>query len=194
MAYWNKKRDEDDPQRPEPPLNPAPSVQREPPPTSSFTARRPDEMTARSAALIGKSLVLVGKVSGKEDLIVDGRIEGDIELPENCLTVGAAGHVQGSIRAREIVVFGSVHGNLEAVEKVQIRRNARVIGDMRTARPVIEEEAYFKGNVETIRAEAVKVPPQRPHASDAAQRTPASESPQQPTLPNAVPPTGETRR
>jgi cytoskeletal protein CcmA (bactofilin family) len=136
----------------------------------------------RSAALIGKSLVLTGKISGREDLIVDGRIEGDIDLPENCLTVG---DVQGSIRAREIVIYGAVHGNMEAVEKVQIRRNARVVGDMRTARPVIEEEAYFKGNIETVRAEAPKAPPQRAQAS---------EGPQQPSLPNATPPAGETRR
>ena len=139
----------------------------------------------RSSALIGKSLVLTGKISGREDLIIDGRIEGDIELPENCLTVGAGGHVQGSIRAREIVIFGAVHGNMEAVERVQIRRNARVIGDMRTARPVIEEEAYFKGNIETVRAEAPKAAPQR---------VPAGETPQQPTLPNATPSAGETRR
>ena len=166
----------------------------------------------RSAALIGKSLVLTGKISGREDLIIDGRIEGDIDLPENCLTVGAGGHVQGAIRAREIIIFGAVHGNMEAVEKVQIRRNARVIGDMRTARPVIEEEAYFKGNIETVRADAPKAPPQRPQtaeapqrtqapegpqrtqASEGSQRTQASEGPHQPTLPNAIPPTGESRR
>lgn len=148
----------------------------------------------RSAALIGKSLVLTGKISGREDLIVDGRIEGDIDLPENCLTVGAGGHVQGSIRAREIVIFGAVHGNLEAVEKVQIRRNARVVGDMRTARPVIEEEAYFKGNIETVRAEAPKAPPQRAQSGELAQRAAAADAPQQPTLPNAIPPSGETRR
>ncbi len=148
----------------------------------------------RSAALIGKSLVLTGKISGREDLIIDGRIEGDVDLPENCLTVGAGGHVQGSIRAREIVIFGAVHGNMEAVEKVQIRRNARVIGDMRTARPVIEEEAYFKGNIETVRAEAPKAPPQRPQPAEGPQRNQPGDGPQQPTLPNAVPPTGETRR
>jgi cytoskeletal protein CcmA (bactofilin family) len=185
MAYWNKKRDEDDLQRPDPPLTPASGVQRETLPTSTYPARRPEELMTRSSALIGKSLVLTGKISGREDLIIDGRIEGDIDLPENCLTVGAAGHVQGAIRAREIVIFGAVHGNMEAVEKVQIRRNARVIGDIRTARPVIEEEAYFKGNIETVRAEAPKAPPQRPQAA---------EGPQQPSLPNATPPAGETRR
>jgi cytoskeletal protein CcmA (bactofilin family) len=80
---------------------------------------------------------------------------------------------------------------MEAVEKVQIRRNARVIGDMRTARPMIEEEAYFKGNIETVRPEAPKAPPQRAQAAEPAQQ-PAL--PQQPTLPNATSPSGETRR
>lgn len=185
MAYWNKKRDDDMPLRPEPAPAPASSVQREAIPTSTYPTRRPEEMMTRSAALIGKSIVLTGKVSGREDLIVDGRIEGDIDLPENCLTVGAGGHVQGAIRAREVIIYGAVHGNMEAVEKVQIRRNARVIGDMRTARPVIEEEAYFKGNIETVRAEAPKAPPQRVQAAEA---------PQQPSLPNVTPSAGETRR
>jgi cytoskeletal protein CcmA (bactofilin family) len=127
--------------------------------------------------LIGKSLILTGKISGREDLLVDGRIEGDVDLPENKLTVGAGGHVQGSIRAREVVVFGTVHGNMEAVEKVEIKRNARVLGDMRTARPVIEEEAYFKGNIETVRAEPPKTGLQRA----------ASEAPGQPALPAGAP-------
>ena len=128
-------------------------------------------------ALIGKSLILAGKISGREDLIVDGRIEGDVDLPENKLTVGAGGHVQGGIRAREVVVYGTVHGNMEAAEKVEIKRNARVLGDMRTARPVIEEEAYFKGNIETVRVEQPKL---------AAQRPAATEPPLQPALPNAA--------
>lgn len=185
MAYWNKKREDDMPERPEPTALPVSSVQREAIPTPTHPTRRPEELMTRSSALIGKSLVLTGKISGREDLVIDGRIEGDIELPENCLTVGAGGHIQGSIRAREIIIYGAVQGNMEAVEKVQIRRNARVIGDMRTARPVIEEEAYFKGNIETVRAEAPKAPPQRGQAAEA---------PQQPTLPNTTPSAGETRR
>jgi len=121
----------------------------------------------RSGALIGKTLILTGKLNGREDLAIDGRVEGDIELPENCLTVGAGGQIVGSIRAREIVVYGAVQGNLEALERVQIKRNARVVGDVRTARPVIEEEAYFKGNIETLRAEPAKQTPRAP-ASEAA--------------------------
>jgi cytoskeletal protein CcmA (bactofilin family) len=112
--------------------------------------------STRTAASIGKSLVVKGHITGKEDLVIDGRLEGDVELPENRLTVGQTGHVQGGIRAREIIVIGTVQGNLEASERVEIKKNARVIGDLKAMRPVIEDEAYFKGNVETIRVDAPK--------------------------------------
>jgi cytoskeletal protein CcmA (bactofilin family) len=128
-----------------------------------------DTMTARAGAIIGKSLVLTGHITGREDLVVDGRIEGDVELPENRLTVGPGGHVQGGIKAREIVIYGTVQGNLEAGERVEIKKNARVIGDLRATRPVIEDEAYFKGNVETIRVDPPKQPVQpAPQAAAAA--------------------------
>lgn len=181
---WNKPKKDDQPPRPEPAQPAIPAPAREAIPTSTYPSRRPDEAVARGAALIGKSLVLTGKISGREDLVVDGRVEGDVELPENKLTVGAGGHVQGGIRAREVVVYGTVHGNMEAAEKVEIKRNARVLGDMRTARPVIEEEAYFKGNIETVRAEAPKA---------AVQRAPAPEPPVQPALPNATLPHAEAK-
>jgi cytoskeletal protein CcmA (bactofilin family) len=109
--------------------------------------------------VIGKSVTVTGKVSGKEDLLIDGRLDGDVELLENRLTVGPTGQVHGGVRAREIVVFGAVQGNLEASERVEIKKNARVVGDLRAQRPVIEDEAYFKGNVETIRVDPPKQAP-----------------------------------
>jgi cytoskeletal protein CcmA (bactofilin family) len=184
---WNRSsRKEELPPRPEPAPAGAPGgPAREAIPTSAYSSRRSEEPTTRTAALVGKSLVVTGKISGKEDLVVDGRVEGDIDLPENCLTVGNGGHVQGAVRAREIVVYGAVQGNMEASERIQIRRSARVVGDLRTARPVIEEEAYFKGNIETVRTEKV-VAQQRPAAGEA----PA----QQASLPNAAPAFGDPRR
>lgn len=103
--------------------------------------------------MIGKTLTLHGQLSGREDLVIDGRVEGDIELFENRLTVGAGGHVHGGVKAREIVVFGTVNGNLEAAERIEIKKNAKVVGDLRSARFIIEDEAYFKGNIDTIRPE-----------------------------------------
>ena len=174
-TMWNKPKKDDLSARPEPAQTAAPSPAREAIPTSAYPSRRPDEAVTRGGALIGKSLILSGKISGREDLVVDGRIEGDVDLPENKLTVGAGGHVQGGIRAREVVVYGTVHGNTEAVEKVEIKR---------TARPVIEEESYFKGNIETVRAEAAKT---------AVPRPPVPEPPLQPALPNATPAQAEAR-
>ncbi len=127
---------------------------------NAYSGRRVEEATIRAAAAIGKSIVVKGTITGKEDLLVDGRVDGDIELPEHRLTVGAGGHVHGGVKAREIVIYGTVQGNLEASERVEIKKNARVLGDLRAQRPVIEDEAYFKGNVETIRVEQPKPAPQ----------------------------------
>jgi len=137
---------------------------------NTYASRSPEYGSTRSTAMIGKSLVLKGTIQGKEDLVIDGRLDGDVELPEHRLTVGQTGHVQGSIKAREIVILGSVQGNLEASERVEIKKNARVVGDLRAMRPVIEDEAYFKGNVETIRVDApkpaVKAAAAAPHAAE----------------------------
>lgn len=170
---WNRGKREDEPSLRQAPIVPDPVREREVTPAPAYsTPRRYEEPSTRAAAVIGKSLQINGRVTGKEDLVVDGRVEGDVDLPENRLTVGAGGHVQGGIKAREIVVYGSVHGNLEAVERVEIKRNARVVGDLRTARPVIEDEAYFKGSVETVRADTPKASV-KAAAAPAAVSTPA---------------------
>ncbi len=155
---WNRKKEEDIPARPSTPSQSYAESQRESLPMSTQPVRSMEYGT-RAAATLGKTLVVHGRIQGKEDLLIDGRLEGDVDLPENRLTVGASGHVQGGIRAREIVILGSVQGNLEASDRVEIKKNARVVGDLRAARPVIEDEAYFKGSVETIRVEAPKPAP-----------------------------------
>lgn len=162
---WNRsKKDDEASSRP---ATPAPSQSdygREAIPTSSYAARQGEFSATRTVATIGKTLVMKGQIRGQEDLIIDGRLEGDVDLPENRLTVGVTGHVQGSVRAREIVILGTVQGNMEASERVEIKKNAKVIGDLKAQRPVIEDEAYFKGNVETIRVDkpAPKQPPTPP--------------------------------
>lgn len=189
---WNRSKREDE----EPPVRsapPAPEAARESfAAPAAYPARRAiEDAPTRAAAVIGKSLVVSGEITGKEDLLVDGRVEGDIELLENRLTVGVGGHVEGSIRAREIVIYGVVHGNMEAGERVEIRKNAKVIGDLRASRPVIEDEAYFKGNVETIRVDQPK-PAARPAAAAAA-AAPAA-APAAPTPAPAPASSPETRR
>ncbi len=150
-------------------------------PMATHPTRAAEFGSVRSGALIGKSLEITGKIRGAEDLVIDGKLEGDVELPEHRLTVGPSGVLHGKIRAREIVVYGSVQGNLEASERVEIKKHAKVVGDLKAQRPVIEDEAYFKGNVETIRAEMPKPAPAQPQATAAAAS--AQAAPVQATLP-----------
>lgn len=137
---------------------------------ATHPTRTADFGTVRSGALIGKSLTITGEIRGEEDLVIDGKLEGDVDLPQHRLTIGPSGVLQGKIRAREIVVYGTVQGNLHASERVEIKKHAKVIGDLKAQRPVIEDEAYFKGNVETVRAEAPKtaVPAAAPAPAQAA--------------------------
>jgi len=179
---WNRSKREEEPQLRQAPQEPA----REAIPTSTYPTRRVEEATTRAAAVIGKTIMVQGTISGKEDLLVDGRLDGDIDLPENRLTVGPGGHIEGRIRAREIVIHGVVQGNLEASERVEIRKNAKVIGDLKACRPVIEDEAYFKGNVETIRVDPPKQAKPAP--------TPAPAPATVPPAPVIVPPPPESRR
>jgi cytoskeletal protein CcmA (bactofilin family) len=123
-------------------------------------------------AILGKSVILKGQLYGREDVTIDGEVEGTVELQEHRLTVGPTGKVVATIKAREIVVLGTVEGNIETREKIEIRKEAKVVGDIRTARIVIEDGAFFKGSVDIVRAEAPKpaaVPPKpQPVASTAA--------------------------
>lgn len=162
---------------------------------ATHPARSAEFGSVRSGALIGKSLEITGKIRGAEDLVIDGKLEGDVELPDHRLTIGASGVLHGKIRAREIVVFGTVQGNLEATERVEIRKHAKVIGDLKAQRPVIEDEAYFKGNVETVRAETPKpapAPAQTSAAAASAQGAPAQAS--APPAPAAASAKAENRK
>jgi cytoskeletal protein CcmA (bactofilin family) len=105
-------------------------------------------------AVLGKSVIVKGQIFSREDLTIDGEVEGTVELQEHRLTVGPNGKVTATIKAREIVVIGSVNGNVEASDKIDIRKEAKLVGDIRTARIVIEDGAYFKGNIDIIRTPA----------------------------------------
>jgi len=123
-------------------------------------------------------VVLKGQIYGREDVTIDGEVEGTVELQEHRLTIGPNGKVVATIKAREIVVIGTVQGNIETREKIEIRKDAKVVGDIRTARIVIEDGAYFKGSIDIVRAEAPKpaaVPPKpQPVASAATSSSPAA--------------------
>ena len=83
-------------------------------------------------------------------------MEGTIELQEHRLTIGPNGKVHSNIKAREVVILGNVQGNGEATDKLEIRKDARLVGDIKTARIVIEDGAYFKGSIDTVKPEPAK--------------------------------------
>ena len=95
-----------------------------------------------------------GEISGNEDLYVDGTVEGLIHLDDRKLTVGISAKVTADVIAREIVVYGSVKGNLRATDKIEIKKDGSVVGDLTTARIMIEDGAYFKGAIEIDRQSA----------------------------------------
>jgi cytoskeletal protein CcmA (bactofilin family) len=99
-------------------------------------------------ATIGKSLVVKGEVSGSESLYIDGKVEGTINLPGNRVTVGRNGQVAANIMAREIVVLGKVRGNCQASDRVDIRSEGSLTGDVVAARISIEDGAFFKGGID----------------------------------------------
>src|SRR5580693_4251364 len=171
---WNRRKDE------EFALKPASA-----PPTSSALAKEGIPMSTLpgrvnephfdnprgGSAVLGKSVIVKGQIFSREDLTIDGEVEGTVELQEHRLTVGPNGKVLAAIKAREIVVLGTIHGNVEASEKIDIRKEAKLEGDIKTARIVIEDGAYFKGNIDIIRAEAPRpaaVPAPKPQATAAA--------------------------
>ena len=139
------------PGEPERPAAPAPAI------TSSAVsepapAPRPVATTTADQATIGKSLVIKGEVTGSESLYIDGRVEGSINLSGNRVTVGRNGVVSANINAREIVVLGKVRGNLTASDRVDIRSDGSLTGDVVAARISIEDGAFFKGGIDIRKA------------------------------------------
>jgi cytoskeletal protein CcmA (bactofilin family) len=102
----------------------------------------------REAAAIGPSIAIVGDVVGEEDLTILGKVEGKIDLPKNCVTVGQSGRVKADIHARVVSVAGEVHGNLVASEQILIRRTATMLGNLTAPRVGLEDGCCFRGSVE----------------------------------------------
>jgi cytoskeletal protein CcmA (bactofilin family) len=175
---WNNKRREDESTpkvAPTPPV--APELKKEGLPVSTAPIKTAEYEPNRGAASIGKSVTIKGQIFSREDLIVDGEIEGAIELNEHRLTVGPNGRVRAGIKAREIVVLGTIDGNVEALDKIDIRKDAKLVGDIKTARIIIEDGAYFKGSIDIVKNETPKVAPPRPQAAAAGSTTYAQPAP-----------------
>jgi cytoskeletal protein CcmA (bactofilin family) len=107
-------------------------------------------------ANIGQSLFIKGEVSGSEDLTVDGRVEGRIDLKDHNLTIGPNGRVHAEIHAKNIVIVGEVTGNVVADEKVDLTDSARLVGDIRAPRISISDGAQLKGSVDMVQGQGEK--------------------------------------
>lgn len=168
MSLFGKNRDDRSsmgkrPAAPDPWGTPAP-VAPEPPAEARPRVEKPTRASAGGEmANIGKSISIKGDLSGNEDLVVEGSVEGRIELPNNQLTIGANGNVKADISAKSVVVVGKVAGNVTGVERVQIEATGSVQGDVRTPRLVVQEGATLNGSVEMGPARSAS------HASHASQ-------------------------
>jgi cytoskeletal protein CcmA (bactofilin family) len=189
---WNRRKEEEQPapkpaaaQTPAQPAKPQPAKEAIPMstvpsrPTESFDAPRTGN------AVLGKSVMVKGQILSREDLTIDGEVEGTIEMQEHRLTIGPNGKVRASVKAREVIVLGTLHGNVETGDRIDIRKEAKLVGDIRTARIVIEDGAYFKGNVDIVRAEVPRPaaaasaasPSMTPSAAGPRPQAPATSSP-----------------
>lgn len=149
---------------------PAQSFQRSSEPASDPSAfSRPGTTGARSLACIGSSLEIKGRITADEDLQIDGKVEGPISVRGHRLTVGRSGQLTSEVASRELVVFGKVTGNINAADRVEIKKDGAVIGDIQTARISIEDGAIFKGRIEIDRpgSKPASVPALRPEPAGA---------------------------
>ena len=122
--------------------------------TISTPAPRPDAghtRTMESNVNIGKSVVIKGELNGSEDLTIEGQVEGTIQLKEHVLTIGANGKIKAQVFAKSVIVLGEVTGNVTASDKVEIRDNGAVDGDIVSPRVAIAETAHFRGSVDMQR-------------------------------------------
>src|SRR5262245_45222664 len=176
---WNKRREEEAPKSytpPAPAAKPAPPVQQpvvEPKKETSPVSMPAGRFEPNSnAATIGKAVKINGQIHSKEDLFVDGDVEGTVEAPDHKLTIGPNGTVHATIKAREVVALGTIQGNVEAADKIEIKKEARLVGDIRTSRIIIEDGAYFKGSIDIVKQEPKAAP--KPQPVPAAAPAPAA--------------------
>jgi cytoskeletal protein CcmA (bactofilin family) len=118
---------------------------------ASPPAPRTPPAAAQGSTSIGRSVTIKGEIRSAEDLLIDGQMEGRLDLGQNRLVVGPNGQVRASIAAREVDVQGVVNGNVEASERIILRKNSKLVGDLKMTSVVIEDGAYFKGSIDITR-------------------------------------------
>jgi cytoskeletal protein CcmA (bactofilin family) len=159
------------------PSGQGPAVSAQPPamgsPAAGPVARGPETESKRhmekDLVNIGKSVVIKGELNGSEDLTIEGHVEGKIELRDHVLTIGPNGKIKSQVFAKAVIILGQVTGNVTATEKVDIRDNGSVEGDLISPRVAIAEGAHFRGSIDMQR----KAETARPAATPAAETKPA---------------------
>ena len=136
-----------------PPATPTPASPNIRPTTQDLPKAEPtmnasNPTTSGGRAVIGASTVVKGEISGEEDLLVEGRVEGKIELRQNVVTVGAKGRLAAEVHAASIYIEGEVDGDLTAEDQIVVRKNGRVRGDLVAPRVTLEDGARFKGAID----------------------------------------------
>jgi cytoskeletal protein CcmA (bactofilin family) len=111
---------------------------------------------ATPGTAIGKAITIIGDIYSEEDLFIDGQFRGNVELKDSRLTVGPNGKADSNVKAREVVILGQVFGDVEASQKITIRKQGSMIGNIRTTGIVIDDDAYFKGSIDIVRKPAAE--------------------------------------
>lgn len=115
-------------------------------------------------AMIGRAMTIIGQIQSKQDMYIDGDVQGSLELDGCRLTVGPNGKADAGARAREIIILGSVNGDVDASDKLAVKQGGRLVGNIRTAGVIIEDGAYFKGSIDIVKRQneaTVAEPPAR---------------------------------
>ncbi len=179
---WKRKEDEYPASTPEPsPAGSAVNPVAAAPPRPTEPLRN-ESLRTNEVATIGKSVVVKGELSGSEDLVVDGEVEGSISLRGQSLTVGPNGRVRANIEARNVILHGRVDGDVHATERVELRKTASLTGDISTARISIEDGAFFKGTIDIQKPEPAGKVETKPPANALAAAAPVATSSAQGSL------------
>jgi cytoskeletal protein CcmA (bactofilin family) len=173
---WNRRKEDEVVPRSPSQLPTAADLSRDGVPMSTLSPKVEPSNGSGRAAAIGKAVVVKGEIQSREDLYVDGEVEGAIDMPDSKLTIGPSGRVKAGVKARELVVVGTIHGNVDVLDKTEIRKDAKLVGDIRTVRITIEDGAYFKGSIDIVRPDAKAEAKGKPASSVAAPTPVAAES------------------
>jgi len=132
------------------------------------TPIEPQRGMERTTVNIGKSVVIKGELSGSEDLTIEGQVDGKIELRQNVLTIGPNGRIKAQVFAKAVIILGEVTGNVTATEKVDIRDNGSVDGDIAAPRVAIAEGAHFRGSIDMQKQGGKPAEKEKPEVKPAA--------------------------